>query len=431
MSDNDLRWLETAGAVGAVGGVQSLRTDACLPPGYRMYGVSTGDLRPIAGPGRQEGRRTASATGRSYRDAARGRMLAVSEALERYALAAGDEAELPLAAAVDLGDLAVDLDRVPRCSARELRRTGCPLILPDKSRPIRWLPAVDLHTGADVMVPAVMAHLGLRPLPAERFWLQISTGAAAHTSFAAAVVNGVCEVIERDAVALTWLQRLRLPQLDHDCLCPEAQELLTWCDRHGVDTHLFDATTDLGIPTVYCVQTMREPGVADLAQAVAACTDVDVARAAMRAVLEVTGIRAGISGMAAPRRYADYDDVVHGAVAMGRRHRRPAFDFLLARDRPVSRPQTRTFSSDADQLAFLLRRLGEHGMPVYAVDLTRRELEAAGLVAVQVVIPDLQPMSLRPLAQYRAHPRLYQAPARMGLPVLAERQLNPFPQPMA
>jgi ribosomal protein S12 methylthiotransferase accessory factor len=83
----------------------------------------------------------------------------------------------------------------------------------------------------------------------------------------------------------------------------------------------------------------------------------------------------------------------------------------------------------ADALAWLLDTLSRKGMQAIAVDRTPRELRAAGLTAVNVVIPDLQPMSLYPLSQCRAHPRLYQAPLLMGYPSHSEEDLNPWPQP--
>jgi ribosomal protein S12 methylthiotransferase accessory factor len=75
--------------------------------------------------------------------------------------------------------------------------------------------------------------------------------------------------------------------------------------------------------------------------------------------------------------------------------------------------------------------LSGKGMQVLAVNCTTRELAAVGLTAVNVIIPDLQPMSLLPLAQYRAHPRLYSAPLLMGYPSLPEEELNPWPVPYA
>jgi ribosomal protein S12 methylthiotransferase accessory factor len=118
---------------------------------------------------------------------------------------------------------------------------------------------------------------------------------------------------------------------------------------------------------------------------------------------------------------------------MARRKRRRAFGFLLdgVRERPVSSPCCQAPDSDTQQLAFLLRRLASIRMSVFAVDISTRELDDAGLAAVRVIIPELQPMSLRPLAQYRAHARLYSAPAKMSMRVLPESRLNPYPQPLA
>jgi ribosomal protein S12 methylthiotransferase accessory factor len=420
-----------AGRFGAVGPVRLLKTDGWMPPKCSIYTAVVGNTS-ASGPARgiELGH---FGTGRAYGDPARARLVAVSEALERHASSTIDEDVLTTASATELGADAMDLDRVARCSARERRRPECPVGEADKNARIRWVTAVDLHSGTDVFVPAVMASLGLSRLPTERFWVPISTGAAAHVTVEAAVVNGICEVIERDALALTWLQRLPLPRLADECIPEEAREIIDWCERHLIDTHLFDATTDVGIPTVYCLQTTRDPSVERAAQIVGAATDFDVPRAVVRAVLEATGMRISEYFTELPRSYRAYKTVSDGAAVMGRRSRRPAFGFLLddLAERPVSRPTTPEVASEGQRLAYLLRRLAELQMSVFAVDISARELDEVGHTAVHVVIPDLQPMSLRPLAQYRAHPRLYQAPSRMGLPVRSESRLNPYPQPLA
>jgi ribosomal protein S12 methylthiotransferase accessory factor len=90
------------------------------------------------------------------------------------------------------------------------------------------------------------------------------------------------------------------------------------------------------------------------------------------------------------------------------------------------------FACDEQQgLRRIIKVLSDASMEVIAVNRTTRELAAAGLVAVVVIVPKLQPMSLNPLVQFRAHPRLYSAPAKMGFRVLAEHELNPSPQPFA
>jgi ribosomal protein S12 methylthiotransferase accessory factor len=359
-------------------------------------------------------------------------MLAIAETLERYASMHPDGRLTTRAPAARLGTRAMDLSQVARCSAREMRHPRCPLHVARPAESIRWVEAIDLIAGEETLVPAVMVYWNLACEPAERFWLPITTGCAIHTSIEAATVNAICEVIERDAIALTWLQRLPLPRLAGSCVPDEAREIIQWLTRWDARTYLFDATTDVGVPTVYCVLTTGSGDRA--AQLVSGATDFDVRAAVLKAVLEVSGLRAVIhAARQRPRRYADHASVLDGATVMAHRARRRAFSFLLddLEHRPVSEPGGPGSATAAGQLRLVLRRLDALGMSAFAVDLSTREIEEAGLAVSRVVIPQLQPMSLRPLAQYRGHPRLYRGPAGMGMPVRPESRLNPYPQPMS
>src|SRR5262249_5283664 len=151
------------------------------------------------------------------------------------------------------------------------------------------------------------------------------------------------------------------------CVPPDARQIIRWCADRGVHTHLFDATTDLGVPTVYCVQTADSGTRA--AQLVASATDFDVPAAVLRAVLETAGTRASIySQGTAPRSSGGYSEVRDGAVLLGSRARRGVFGFLLGggQERPVSRPAGTRFAQPEDALASLLRLLAGAGVSVFA-----------------------------------------------------------------
>ena len=364
-------------------------------------------------------------------DASQARLIAIAEAAERYS--AGDF-QLPAvwASYLELTGSALDPRRIPRCSARELAVPGCPLRAPDPAARIRWVAGTNLATGEPTWVPAVMAYYGLRDAePAERFWYQISTGYAVHSDPAEALVRGICEVIERDAIAVSWLQRLSLPTVAPSRLTGRAQRLVNWGRRHFIDTHLFDATTDIGVPAVICLQITAHDR--RCSQAMSCATGRSIAAAAEKALLE------GCRGRAAepqdydlPTSFADFTSLADGARYMAMPDRTPAFAFLVdgAGDR-VAPERDVMPDHPGDFLALLLGILASRHMQVLAVDRTTRELAAVGLTAVNVVIPELQPMSLLPLAQYRAHPRLYSSPALMGYPSLTEEELNPCPVPYA
>jgi ribosomal protein S12 methylthiotransferase accessory factor len=336
------------------------------------------------------------------------------------------------ATAAELDGPVLDPGRYPRCSAAEYSTSGCPVRPFDPDARIRWVRGLELTGGGPVWVPAAMACYRLQHREAgEHFSNPISTGYAVHTDPVEALVGGICEVIERDAQALVWRQRLPIPLSGPESRSPVTDHLVSWAERHFIQTYLLDATTDLGVPTVYCLQVAEHDR---RARHVVGCsTGRNMAQAAEKALIEAVSFRGSFyRDDDIPSDYAKFCNLEDGARYMGTPERSAAFGFLVdgAEQRPVVSREALPTDPDA-ALARLIAIFTEREMPVAVVDRTTRELAAAGLTCVSVVIPDLQPMSLKPLAQFLAHPRLYDAPARMGYPVSTEGELNPWPQPFA
>jgi ribosomal protein S12 methylthiotransferase accessory factor len=372
-------------------------------------------------------------TGRALGNPRLARAIAVAEAAERYAGGEFfDEAPLRRRSG-ELPGREIDLAAVPRCSADEYADPACPVIAPDWRAEMRWIEGRELYSGERIWLPTTMACYGLARLPSERFGYPISTGYAVHSDMPNALFAAISEVVERDAIAVTWLQRLPLPRLPSSVLDEEAALLTTWLRRHFVEPHLFDATTDVGLPTVYVV--LRAEHDALTATTVSCATGLTIRQAARKAILEAIPSRMAVKreSKAPPKSYAEFSGIGDGMHYMAGREMQYAFDFLT--EQPEGEPgraQTPQFApNETEALKRLVSILGRLGMEMVAVDRTTRELAAVGLVAVTVVIPALQPMSLHPLAQFRAHPRLYSAPVRMGYRVLPEEKLNRLPQPFA
>lgn len=360
---------------------------------------------------------------------------AVAEAAERYATLAFDAKSFVDASALELGERALDLATIPRCSDLELADPRCPLRAPDPSARIRWVRGVSLIHDRERYVPAVMAHLYVPAREAERFWAPISTGVAAHTDLALALESAICEVIERDAIALTWLTRRTLrrivPPLDH----PGAVgEIARRAARSHVTYDMFDATTDLGVPTVFSVQ--RCPGHATCKVTVSCATAIDPETAYMNAIRESAPTRAALSvSTAVPDDPRDFHDLVHGAMYHGRRDDLSAFGFLTEatetttldamRDRALVRGAT-----PKQRVRALVEMLRSQGNEAIALDLTSDELRAVGLWVVRVVIPQLVPISFVHRARYLATPRLYTS-WRARDPNAGEAAINPSPLPFA
>jgi ribosomal protein S12 methylthiotransferase accessory factor len=357
---------------------------------------------------------------------------AVGEGLERYCASVFNAEQLVWATAEELGAQALDLDTIPRCSELELSHVRCPLIVPDKKLPIRWIRGLSLSDGRLIYLPAVMIYLGAGWLTrAERICVPISTGCAAHSSYERALLSAILEVIERDAISILWLQKLPLPRIEVGTVPASLSHYWEIFQQSCWDssTSFFDATTDLGIPTVYGLQVFPHRR---QAVAVACCASLSPFTAISKVMRDLAAFRVGQRrDRTVPDSLDDFVEVFHGAAYMARYEHHAAFDFLHKSEqrRPASQMISLENGDDVAALCEVLRLLQQKRLDVYAVDLSTDEAIRAGFRAVRVVIPGLQPLGYYYRARYLGHPRLYQAPKAMGHVSHAEADLNHWPQP--
>jgi ribosomal protein S12 methylthiotransferase accessory factor len=358
---------------------------------------------------------------------------ALAETLERCAAATFYDDQFIWASGDSLDHQALDLDTVARCSEAERAGEYCSLNLPTKNKPIRWVMAISLHDGEPILVPAVMvySHAGCRG-PQEQFWLPISTGCAANRTYEMAVLGGLCEVVERDAISLVWLQQLALPRILVDDITPDLSPFWERYLRASADIeyHFFDATTDIGLPTVYGVQVSRHH---PYARTIVACATALTFDCAIVKVIKdfVAFKRSFCAERTLPDNTLAFKGLVDGASYMARPENANAFDFLLNSEKVVSLRALASKPHVLRTLAEVLRHLSNLNMQAIAIDLTTDEAIRAGLRVVRVLIPELQPLSVQRATQYRAHSRLYDAPSRIGYVAKTEHDLNHWPQPFA
>jgi len=372
--------------------------------------------------------------------------IAVIEALERYAAAACDERRWLTATAAELGSDALDLTDASRCSADELSAPGCPLEPWDPDRPLRWRRGWSLVDGRDVWVPAVMAQLGVVPRHAgERFWLQTSSGCAAGETEPAALLAACFELIERDGVGIAWLQRLALRRLlpaepAWGSYWPNCESDTGWgwgdvlstlrLDQDRERIALFDATSDLGVPTVLAVLP-APPGSGHPTAVGAGCSDSG-ARAALKALRELTVVRACTWGDGAGDRahpHVPDEAFAHldlSAPAPG--SERPAGG--VNPGPPATRRQGDFIGTVSQRLRRIVGILAREAGDVVAVELTPVELRGTGVRVVRVIVPALIPFLAHVGVRYLDSRRLCEAPRRMGFPVRPPEEVNPWPSPL-
>lgn len=264
-----------------------------------------------------------------------------------------------------------------------------PKALPDDAE-IEWSPVWSLRDGSKRYAPTALLYFGYRP-PAgiPQHGRADSNGAAAGGTFEDAILQGMLELVERDAVSIWWYNRLERPELDvregQDDYVDAVRAELASCGR---SFWLLDITTDLGVPSIVAISP-RGGGGADLGFG----SHVAPTIAWRRATAELCQVIGFSPSSAGPGDEDGRVDLETGLEPMGR----VSTDDFAQHD----------IQEDIrDAIEVLVRRFATKALDCLVLDLTRPDI---GIPVAKVVVPGLR--SHRP----RFGPgRLYDVPVDMG-----------------
>ncbi|MCX5130314.1 TOMM precursor leader peptide-binding protein [Streptomyces sp. NBC_00347] len=277
----------------------------------------------------------------------------------------------------------------------------------DPAAETEWTPVWSLTAGAHRMLPTSTLYFDTGTgASRDGLWAD-SNGNAAGGSLEDAVVQGVLELVERDAVALWWYNRLSLPGLDLDSFDePWLAATRSALDRAGHQVWALDLTTDLGIPVVAAVSRRTGGPAEEFVYGFGA--HLDPRLALRRAVTEMVQMlpAPGGSGTALPGQPQLFADPAQTG-------RTPASWRYAGRNADL-----------LDDVTHLRTLLESHGMELLVLDQTRPDV---GIPVVKTLVPGLRPFYAR-----FAPGRLFDVPVRLGQrnTRTAFRELNGVPLPL-
>lgn len=284
----------------------------------------------------------------------------------------------------------------------------------DPAADIDWTPLWSLTEHRHRLLPTGMLYFDAPHVPSLH---ADSNGCAAGTSVEDAVLQGLFELVERDAVGIWWHNRLFVPEVDLDGF-GDARIAEQGGHHAGIgrELRMLDVTSDLGIPTMAAVSRRVDGGEERLLLGFGA--HLDPATAVRRAVSEVNQMLP--SDAIAPAALADPDWsrwAAHATLA-NQPYLRPdravrprrLEDYLHVR-----RPDVR------DDVEAVVDLLAERGLETLVLDQTRPDV---GLPVVRVVVPGLRTFWSR-----YAPGRLFDVPVGTGVlsRPTAYAELNPQP----
>jgi ribosomal protein S12 methylthiotransferase accessory factor len=264
--------------------------------------------------------------------------------------------------------------------------------------PLLWVDALDLQADRPIMLPFEMVSLNKVGINyAQNTFRMDSNGLASGNCRAEAIVHGICELVERDALTLWWQDVQRPSDVAADLLDPSSvddqacRELLERLGAAGLDTAVWDVTSDIGIPVYQCCVLERaervgwRPFGASWGYGAHPATAVALARALTEAAQSRITMIAGSRDDNFPSQYRTQHDPARLASIRQLFFGAPGHAHFRGR----AGVDLDTVDGDLATMLGLLRTAGLDSVVV--ADLTRPEI---GIPTVKVVIPDLEYFSL-------------------------------------
>jgi ribosomal protein S12 methylthiotransferase accessory factor len=250
---------------------------------------------------------------------------------------------------------------------------------PSPGERLRWVDGRDLTTDEPVRLPATFVHY---PPPKQRFRSPVTTGLGLGNSTVEALLAGLYEVIERDAMMLSWYSSYEPLALDLDD--PVIETLVGRARSENLSVTPLLLTQDVDVPVVAAAVHREEyPRLA-----VGTGAHLDVERAARSALAEALQNWTELRGMGPEEAGDALGAIGHYAADPG-----PAADFIDADATvPADSVGPGSVPAGGDHLDAVLGRLADADLGAYAARLTTRDVEAVGFEAVRALVPAAQPL---------------------------------------
>ena len=292
----------------------------------------------------------------------------------------------------------------------------------DPDAEIDWTPVWSLTQRRHRYLPTSM----LYSMPAERRGpsdlIADSNGCAAGNTLEEAILQGFYELAERDAFAIWWYNRLRVPAVDlrgfDDPYLAAAPDYYARCER---DLWMLDVTSDFGIPAFVALSRRPDGKTEDIIYGAGAHADPRLA--ALRAICELNQCLTWLPRPGKEAGRPTIDDPL--ALRWWKTGRLADCPWLAPAEgeplREASHYPAIETEDTREDVEYCRALVEARGMEFLVLDQTRPDI---GMPVARVVVPGMRHFWAR-----FAPGRLYDVPVAMGWRdrPLAEAELNPAP----
>jgi ribosomal protein S12 methylthiotransferase accessory factor len=361
------------------------------------------------------------------------KLRAIGEAIERYCLSLAQYNDYLTGRTTELDRPVLDPQEMIAFSDAQLRSK--PFDRTDiRDAVYHWTATTQLTNGEKIFVPGQLVRL---PFDVDLTVRQpVSHGAAAGTDFTSALYRGLCELVERECFAITYLNELSAPQIDLASV-PSEQ-----CRKLATElTHMGWQLTALNLSLDHPFETCLVIGISDRGDTPLLSLGLDAADGMLHAIegaLQEVFQFAILQPSDPTSELLEYPESAVRTLEdrkafWNREEMIDALDFWLestATHDMVSSDSSPTLdpSESIEQFQAFLR---EQGLEAYVSDATTADIRKRGFRVVSISIPKFHPLHLDEQFRYLGTERLYEVPVHteyLECPQ-TEDDLNDVPHP--
>ena len=367
------------------------------------------------------------------------RLAALGEAIERYCAFQFDPARIRRCAENELDAPFLSPAACVLYSDSQYAAPGFPFRPYDPREPIGWVQGRRLPGGDAVWLPAASVYLGyFGESSADRFCIATSNGLAAGPNPEFACLNGLCELIERDAFLIAWMNRLPPRRIRCSHAAALSKSMLDHWNRSGVEVHALLLPADHPIPVVLAIGVQRQGGPA-AAIGIASHPDPNVALE--KALLEMCQARIGgvLNADFRPAakdlaRHRDVRDLPGHSAYFTLLEHLEELAFLTRTSAEIAIEEIPNLSQgeDAANLALCVEAMRRIGCEVAFTEVTTPDLDTFPIRAFRVIATELQPIHFGYGLERMGGRRIFEVPRKLGLARAdaTEGSFNRCPHPL-
>ncbi|MGI9424223.1 MAG: TOMM precursor leader peptide-binding protein, partial [Hyphomicrobiaceae bacterium] len=345
------------------------------------------------------------------------RVSCLAEAVERYSSRYFPGRTKRRARLAELGGDAVHPDSVLQFSSRQYdsrsawnaRYGGSPNWVPepfDDATPVDWTAAWSLSRRRTRWLPSAFCFFAYPFEGGPAFAQGDSNGCASGNTIEEAILQGLFELIERDACALWWYNRAKRPEIDLASFGqPFFERMQDRCHDLQRTLHVLDLRTEFDVPVALAVSWRRQDG-SNIHFGIGCHLEPRLAASRALAELNQMLLIEGRTNDPATRIAAQFSP---GLIDWLENECVADHAYVVPNGMPsiVAQDMHDWSSNDvSDDIRYCVGKLADNGLETIVLDLTRPEI---GFPVVRVVVPGLRHFWAR-----LAPGRLYDSPVKLG-----------------